>query len=135
MGRRHSINVWIRDQSPDWEISMRLGNLDMALLIGHILQEAWEGELNVISVVDDPDEVAPAREFLERVADLARLPDARVITRQGKLEEELARIRTADLDIFGLAGDPDFEFGRRVLRITESSCLFVRDSDDENVLA
>ncbi|MFO7903941.1 MAG: amino acid permease [Pirellulaceae bacterium] len=135
MGRRHSINVWIRDQSPDWEVSMRLGNLDMSILIGHILQEAWEGELNVLSVVDDRDQVAPAREFLERVTDLARLPDARVIARHGKLEDQLARIRTADLDIFGLAGDPDFEFGRWVLRITESSCLFVRDSDEENVLA
>lgn len=42
---------------------------------------------------------------------------------------------TADLDIFGLAGEPDFENARRMLRMTSSSCLYVRDSDEENVLA
>jgi hypothetical protein len=48
----------------------------MSLLIGHILQEAWERELNVISVVGDPDQVEPARTYLEQVTDLARLPGA-----------------------------------------------------------
>jgi amino acid transporter len=135
LGRRQTINVWVRDQSPDWEISMRLGNLDMSLLIGHILQEAWKGELNVISVVGDPDQVAPARTYLEQVTDLARLPKARVRVASGALEEQFVRMPTADLDIFGLVGEPDFENARNMLRMTSSSCLFVRDSDEENVLA
>ncbi len=135
LGRRQSINVWVGDQSPDWEISMRLGNLDMSLLVGHILQEAWQGELNVISVVADPDQVTPARNFLERVTDLARLPETRVRVETGDLEEQIGRLPTADLDIFGLSGEPDFEGARRMLRMTSSSCLFVRDSEEENVLA
>lgn len=114
---------------------MRLGNLDMSLLIGHILARAWEGDMNVISVVDDAEQLAPAREFLQTVADLARLPEARILVREGQLEDQLARVPTADLDVFGLSGEIDFDFARTVLAATGSSCLFVRDSGDENVLA
>lgn len=135
LGRRQAINVWVADQGPDRELDMRLGNMDMSLLIGHILREAWAGQLNVITVVEDPEQTAAARAFLARVMDLARMPEARVDVRSGELEGELARVKTADLDIFGLTGDPDFAFARRVLRITGSACLFVRDSEEENVLA
>lgn len=76
---------------------MRLGNLDISLLIGHILQDAWQGELNVISVVADPDQAAPARTFLEQVTDLARLPEARARVETGGLEEGIQRLPTADL--------------------------------------
>lgn len=135
LGRRQSVNVWIRDQSPAWEISMRLGNLDMSLLVGHLLSRAWDGEFHVISVVEDPDKVTAARRFLESVTDLARLPEARVRVRQGELRDQIPHVPTADLDIFGLADEPDFGFARDVLRMTRSSCLFVRDSGEENVLA
>jgi len=135
LGRRQSLNVWMRDQSPDWEISMRLGNMDMSLLIGHILRKAWKGELNVVCIVDDPAQTEPATEFLGRVTDLARIPEARIVVRAGRLEEQLSRVPTADLDIFGLGDEPDFPFARQVLATTASSCLFVRDSGEENVLA
>jgi amino acid transporter len=135
LGRRQSINVWIADQGPDWQLSMRLGNLDIGLLIGHILQEAWEGELNVITVVQDPDEADAARTFLEQVTDLARLPRARVRVEVGHWLERVAEVPTADLDIFGLAQEPDFELSRKLLWQSHSSCLFVRDSEEENVLA
>jgi len=135
LGRRQSLNVWMRDQSPDWKISMRLGNMDMSLLIGHILRKAWDGEMNVVSIVEDPDQIPPATEFLHRVTDLARIPEARIVVRAGRLAEQLARVPTADLDVFGLAGEPNFEFARHVLDTTASSCLFVRDSGEENVLA
>jgi amino acid transporter len=135
LGRRQSVNVWIRDQSPAWEISMRLGNMDMSLLVGHLLSRAWEADLHVISVVEDPDKTAAARRFLESVTDLARLPEARVRVRQGELRDQIPHVPTADLDIFGLADEPDFGFARDVTRMTRSSCLFVRDSGEENVLA
>ena len=135
LGRRQSINVWMRDQSPDWEVSMRLGNVDMSLLIGHILRKAWGGELNIVCIVEDEREVEHARRFVERVTDLARLPNVGIVIRSGQLEEQVPRVPTADLDIFGMGGQPDFRFARHVLETTESSCLFVRDSGEENVLA
>ena len=135
LGRRQSVNVWVRDQGPDWEISMRLGNMDMSLLIGHILREAWRGELRIVCIVEKEGEREAAREFVARVTDLARLPRVETVIRAGGLQEQVPRVPTADLDIFGMSGDPDFDFARHVLATTASSCLFVRDSGEENVLA
>ncbi len=135
LGRRQSLNVWIRDQSPDWKISMRLGNMDMSLLTGHILRKAWKGDLNVVCIVEDEAEMEAARDFVRQVTDLARLAPVNVVIRAGTLKEQLSQVPTADLDVFGLSGEPDFRFARHVLATTASSCLFVRDSGEENVLA
>jgi len=135
LGRRQSLNVWMRDQSPDWKISMRLGNMDMSLLVGHILRKAWRADLNIVCIVKDEAERGAAREFVRRVTDLARMPDVNIVIRSGTLKEQVPRVPTADLDIFGLGGEPDFGFARHVLDSTASSCLFVRDSGEENVLA
>lgn len=135
LGRRQSLNVWIRDQSPDWKVSMRLGNMDMSLLVGHILRTAWGGDLNIVCIVEDEAQEGAARTFLEQVSDLARLAPVNVVIRVGALADHLSTVPTADLDIFGLSGDPDFRFARHVLATTASSCLFVRDSGEENVLA
>ena len=107
----------------------------MSLLIGHILREAWRGDLNVVCIVEDEAEMDAARNFVQKVTDLARLHPVNVVIRTGTLREQLPQVPTADLDVFGLAGEPDFDFARHVLATTASSCLFVRDSGEENVLA
>ncbi len=137
LGRKHQVNVWVREQGPDWTLTMRLGNLDMALLTGHILGKAWNGRIRIITVVrdGDPDEVARARRFLEQLLDLARMPTVEVEVLTGTLEEAMERVPTPDLNVMGLSRDPDFSFTQRVLQGTGASCLFVRDSEDENVLA
>jgi len=38
LGSRSTVNVWITDQSPDWEIRFDLGNVDLALLMAYKLQ-------------------------------------------------------------------------------------------------
>ena len=40
----------------------------------------------------------------------------------------VAEAPQADLNLFGLVDDPDFDFVRRMVRETNSACLFVRDS-------
>lgn len=135
LGRRQSINVWVREQSPDWRIGMRLGNMDMSLLLGYILREAWRGQLRIVCVVGTEAERENALQFVRRVSDLARMPKVDVIVRVGTLEDQVPLVPTADLDIFGMAPTPDFDFARHVLETTASSCLFVRDSGMENALA
>jgi len=135
LGRRQSINVWMRDQSPEWKIGMRLGNMDMSLLLGYILREAWDGDLRIVCVVQDEGERNNAERFVRRVTDLARIPDVDIDIRVGELKEHVPRVPTADLDIFGMSDQPDFDFARHVLQTTASSCLFVRDSGQENALA
>ncbi len=47
----------------------------------------------------------------------------------------LSQALAVTMYIFGLPDELDFGFAREVLRLFESSCLFVRDSGEENVLA
>ncbi|MDX1630521.1 MAG: amino acid permease [Thermoanaerobaculia bacterium] len=135
LGRRREINVWIRDQSPDWELSMELGDVDLALLIAYKLQQNWQGRIRLVSAVAQDHHQEPAREFLENLVELARIPRAQVLVYPGGLREALGVTPQADVSIFGLPDPPDFDFVREMVDSTRSACLFVRDSGEENVLA
>ncbi len=135
LGQRHFINVWIRDRSPDWEISWDIGNLDLMILIAYQIKKNWDAKIRIVTVVQDPDESEAARDFMNQLVDLARLPHAAVVVATGSLDDFLPSAPVADLNLFGLSSDPNFEFVRRMVGETESSCLFVRDSGRENALA
>jgi hypothetical protein len=114
---------------------MDIGNLDLPLLIAYKLVRNWDARMRLLTVVEDPDEREAAREFMERVTDLARMPATEVVVRQGTFEDVVPSAPQADLNLFGLTDDPDFDFMRSMVRTTRSSCLFVRDSGEENALA
>ena len=38
-----AINVWVRDQSPEWEVGLRLSNLDLSLLLAYQLHPQLGG--------------------------------------------------------------------------------------------
>ena len=42
LGQRQTINIWIRDRSPDWRVRMDIGNLDLMLLVGYKLAQNWD---------------------------------------------------------------------------------------------
>ena len=46
LGRERDINIWIRDQSPDWKLGLRLANLDLAILLGYQLNRNWKGRIH-----------------------------------------------------------------------------------------
>jgi amino acid transporter len=135
LGQRQVINVWIRDRSPDWRISMQIGNLDLALLTGYQLSQNWNAKLRLITVVDDPEEIDNAQDFLEKLIDLGRIPNATPIVNAADFRSYVPRAPQADLNIFGLLPDPNFDFARSLVDTTESSCMFVRDSGRESALA
>ena len=134
-GQRQRINVWIRDRSPDWSISMDIGNLDLSILTAYTIAKNWDAELRLITVVDDPEGQPTAQDFLEKLIDLGRLPNATAIAETGTFDAYLDRAPRADLNIFGLLPDIDFAFPRRMIHETRSTCMFVRDSGLENALA
>ncbi len=134
-GQRQTINVWIRDRSPDWNIEWDVGNLDLSILIAYKLKRNWNAKLRLITVVQSADAEAQAKKFMVRLMDLARLPDTNVVVEIGRFGEYVARAPQGDLNIFGLLPDPDFDFIERMVDETRSSCLFVRDSGLENVMA
>ncbi len=135
LGQRRTINVWIRDRSPDWRLSWDIGNLDLSILTAYKLKRNWDADLRLITVVSNPDEVGNAQQFMHRLMDLARLPGTDVVVGQGSFRDYLAQAPQADLNLFGIEPNPNFAFMHRMVTATNATCLFVRDSGRESALA
>lgn len=135
LAQRQQINVWIHDRTPDWSISMDIGNLDLSLLIAFKLKRNWDGRIRLITVVEDERERAPAQRFLERLIELARLPDTEPLAVAAPFRDFVPRAPQADINVFGLRPEADFDAMRTLVRATRSSALFVRDSGQESALA
>ena len=134
LGRSDSINVWLREQSPGWDLSMDLGNIDLALLSGYKLKQNWGARMRVISVVEEGEEEA-AHAYLEDLLDVARLTGVIPHVEIGTFENALGNAPHADVDFFGLPEEPDMATLRSYVERTRSACVFVSDSGDENILA
>jgi len=135
LGQRQWINVWVRDRSPDWEVQWELGNLNLSLLIAYKLKRNWQANIRLITVVDSELEAQKADRFMTTLKDLARLPKTEVIVGQGSFSDYVGHAPQADLNIFGLTQNPNFDFMGKMVETTSSSCIFVLDSGQESVLA
>ncbi|MCC5915355.1 MAG: hypothetical protein JJU46_13335 [Balneolaceae bacterium] len=134
LGRSASVNVWIRERTPNWDLSMDLGNVDLALLTAYKLKVNWKAEMRVITVVEE-SEVENAYSYIENLLDIARLKDAIPHVEIGTFEEALSTAPQADVDLFGIPDDPDLNILRSYVELTKSACVFVADSGRENILA
>ena len=135
LGRRSTVNVWVRDQSPDWELTMDLGNLDLAMLTAFKLQKSCGAEIRLVTAVPEEQHVEPAEEYLRNLLDLARFPDVEVRVHNTDFEDALQVVPHADVELLGLPEQPDYDFLRMMVDARKSTCLFVADSGDENILA
>jgi hypothetical protein len=114
---------------------MDIGNLDLSLLIAFKLKRNWGGQIRLITVVGDERERAPAQHFLERLIELARLPDAEPVAVSASFRDYVLEAPRADINLFGLQPVADFDLMRTLVRAMRSSALFVRDSGEESALA
>lgn len=136
LAREQNINVWIRDQSPEWAVGLRLTNLDLALLLAYEVAHNWEGQITLITIVSDPAEQENGERFLSELVSLGRMPrDTRRIVACGTLYEYLPQAPQADLNIFGMQNEMKLAFMLKMVRETDASCIFVRDSGEESALA
>ncbi len=137
LGREQVLNVWLREQSPAWEIGLELSNLDLALLLAYQLARNWNAaQINLITVVKDEEERANGEAFMARLIDLGRMPkQTQAIVAVGALEDFLPLAPQADLNILGLQQTVDVAFMQRMIDETDSTCIFVRDSGLESALA
>jgi len=136
LGREQTINVWIRDQSPDWEVGLRLSNLDLNLLLAYQLARNWQGKMTLIMIVADSVERANGERFLAELVNLGRMPrNTEAVVEVGSLEAYLPQASQADLNIFGLQEQLDLPFIERMVAATNASCIFVRGSGNESALA
>jgi solute carrier family 12 sodium/potassium/chloride transporter 2 len=136
LGREQLVNVWVREQGPDWELGMRLSNLDLSVLLAYQLARNWQGRINLCMSVTDLETSNKAGAYLNRLIDLARLPaktQAHVF--EVPFYDALRQMPKADINFFGLPNDFDPAFLNEVIEIVGATCLFVRDSGDESAMA
>lgn len=126
-GMQKDINLWLRDKSPNWHL---------ALLLTLHLQINWGGKINLVTVSKNRSNHQQLYRFLEKLSDSARLPSTTQLhVLHGPFKDTLQSAPRTDINIFGLGDSPDFKMMRDFVEETESSCLFVQDSGQENALA
>jgi amino acid transporter len=131
-----SVNVWVSDMSPDWNPRNKPVSLDLSLLVGYKLRRNWNADLRVLSGVQEKKHIDSGRRFLEGFLHQARLDDCELSLQQGSFDEVLEDAPAADLEIFGLPENfDDFSFMRELQAKTDTACLFVEGTGDENALA
>lgn len=135
LGQRNMINVWVSDRTNNWNLGWDIGNLDLSTLIAYKLKRNWQASIRLIIAIRDPKEEDNAREFLNSLINLARLPETLTEVHVGDFRSVVSKAPPADLNIFGMDGDLRFEFVQEMTDKTRSSCLFVKDSGHESILA
>ncbi|MCD6374587.1 MAG: amino acid permease [Caldisericaceae bacterium] len=125
-GLQQNINLWLRDQSPNWHL---------AILISLQLQHNWGGKLNLITATTEPAKKQKLLHFLEKLSDRARLPSmTEFYVLEGEFKKVMSKAPAADINIFGLAQTLPFDFMRKAPELVNSSCIFIRDSGLENAM-
>ncbi len=134
LGKRKSINVWIREQSPGWDVQTGIAqtNINLLVLLSYILTERWHAELNLLTTAQ-PDDHVRARAYLQELVDLARLPrTTRMTLMTGSFDQAIASAPRADINLLGLPNEAELQFISRVVDQSRGTCIFVRDSGQEN---
>lgn len=136
-GREKIINVWIQNPNTDWENSMNLNNIDLALLLAYQIRRNWQGTINLISVVSDQETKAEAEYGLREIITLTRLPNSTAIHVgvDDNVIDYLKKAPQADLNILGVREPLTNDWMKQVVDNTRTTCLFIRDSGLESALA
>jgi solute carrier family 12 sodium/potassium/chloride transporter 2 len=125
-GMQNTINLWLRDRSPNW---------NLATLLALQLQTNWDGKLNLITVAQQKKDTGRLYSFMEQLSDVARFPlmtELHVLV--GNFTEAIETAPRGDINLFGLAPGIDCPVVRNIAESAQSSCLFVRDSGLESAL-
>lgn len=135
LGQRNTINVWVSDRKTKWDLGWDIGNLDLSILVAYKLKMNWGARIRLITVINDPNEADNAKDFLSLLINLARLPETLTEVQIGDFNTVIRKAPPADLNIFGMDEDLKFEFVKEISAKTKSTCLFVKDSGHESILA
>lgn len=125
LNQRNSINLILRDKSP---------NKDLAILLSLQLCRNWErSKLHLVTMVKDDNEQEIQQKFFDRLKEEARLPTAtEVAVVKGEFPEDFEGFPRCDVAVCGLSDEIDLDFVRRVSTHSHVTCLFVRDSGEES---
>ena len=138
------IHVWIRPQSPHWELShaQQAGSLDLALLLAIQLSRERNIPVRLVTTLQSPEEHGAAEAYLECIRQLGRLPkETSALAFVGDIWHALAQAPSVTIQIFGMPLNTDetedsaTEFIQQIRSHTVGCCLFIRGSGQENLLA
>jgi hypothetical protein len=133
LGGRGVINVWIREQGPDWTVSTELSHSHLAILLAYKLVRNWGGEINLVTAVRDTEQLGMARDYLRGLGELARLPGPpRACVLNDGFRAALPQAPHADLSVFALPPHVDLDLVEQITNAVMTPCVFVRDSGKEN---
>ena len=138
LGRASVINLWISPRSRPQSIQAFLTetNQNLGILTAVRLARSWGGELNLITVVQNEDDVAEAHHHIEEIRDLCRIQaSARTMAYVGSFHDAIHRAPQADLHVVGLPSSDPMASALSIVRDSRASCLFVVDSGLESALA
>ena len=136
LGLEKNIRVWVSNQGPEWKHDLHQSNLDLAILLAYQLAQNWNAQITLNMAVPDEKTKEKASEFLAKLISLARLPkETRFSVLDLPFDEALAETPHTDLTIFGLSKEPDLKFVHELSQKIKGSCIFIRGSGEESVLA
>ena len=132
------LNVWIRPQSPDWNLStaQRETNLDLALLLAIRISQSHNLQIRLVTTLQSIKEMQAAEEYLEGLVDLGRLPRSTLaIAFLGSIWDCIHQAPSAQVHIFGLPSTEPTTFIGKVEKQIVGHRIFVQGSGKENLLA
>ncbi len=125
-GMQKDINIWLRDKSPNWHLTV---------LIALQIQLNWEGKINLVTVAEDKEDKPRLNKFLNRLSDQTRLPSlSEFHVLVGDYKTALKNAPRADINIMGVGDNHNFELIRETSELTKSSCLFVKDRGEVSAI-
>ncbi|MFH2012122.1 MAG: amino acid permease [Pseudomonadota bacterium] len=126
-GKRNLVNIWLRLDSP---------NIDLAGLVALQLSRNWGSDIRILTIVNKEDDIEKAEMTLTKIADRSRMPfQTELSVLVGKFEEIIAKAPRADLNIIGISNDPECDSMHRIVKLLDTSCIFVKDSGKESIFA
>lgn len=135
LGKEESVNLWI-PRKKDWEFEMKLGNIDLAILLSYRLSDSWNGNLRVFTTTKNEEEMPLAMRYLERLCGLARLSaETLEVFVCHSFTDALLKAPKGDLTITSFDDLKNVNHLWNVLNKSGSTCLFCKDSDFENAFA
>ena len=124
--KKENINLWIREGSP---------NLNLSVLTAVLLDKNWRGFIRLISVVDHRSEIKERETHLFKVTERARMPrETKVEVLTGNFDRLFKKAPVSDVNIFGAPRLLDLKNIRHITDLSPTPCLFIRESGVESFM-
>ncbi|MGC6509735.1 MAG: amino acid permease [Myxococcota bacterium] len=129
------LNVWIRPQSPKWDMTSTVGSMDLAILIALRLSNQLNYQIRLISTIPNMEEYEKGRHFLAQVIEKGRLDRRTEIQLVvGHFQTARKTVPPAAAQIFGLSESAIQQSAQAICKTSKGRILFVQGSGQESVL-